>query len=209
MRPPRMNWRVDIIGWFCQSPLSTTGRDRDDIVAAGALGFTEALAEYDLRRNTRFASLAAPLIRYRIADAVRAWRRRGQAGETRADRHLYSHRDATAEQVVAAVGCQLRDAQAAVDRLKGYWHGHHEYIDDPAVDDDDLAPAAPRSRAPVRALDLIDRAAEACDRRALRRLRLIGRRAYALELVERDRQRIAARAEPVSIPVPTCTNGDD
>ena len=65
--------------------------------------FAEALAKYDHRRNTRLGSLAMPLIKWRIKDCVRDWRRRGQAGATKADRFLLSHSDATVEQVVSAV----------------------------------------------------------------------------------------------------------
>ena len=168
------------------------------------LGFTEALAKYDIKRNKRFASLAAPLIRFRhcrcCAGLAPPWSGRRHA---RRPVTCMTYRDATAEQVSAAVGCPLHQAQAALDRLESFWHGHDEYIDDPAVDDDDLAPAAPRTRAPARAPDLIERAADECDRRAMRRLKLIGRRAYALELVERDRQRIAARADPEQYLYPT------
>lgn len=172
------------------------GLQECDLIAAGMAGFAEALAKYDLRRNTRLGSLAMSLIEWRIKDYVRDWRRRGQAGATRADRFLCSHSDATAEQVVSAVGGSLRDAEAAIARLKVYWHGHEKYVEDPAVEDDDAAPATPSTRARTRAPDPIDRAADEADRRALRRLREIGRRAYALELVERDRKRIEARSDP-------------
>jgi DNA-directed RNA polymerase specialized sigma subunit len=172
------------------------GLQECDLIAAGMAGFAKALADYDLRRNTRLGSLALSLIKWRIKDCALDWRRRGQAGATKADKWLRSHREATAEQIVAAVGCRLRDAEAAIARLKMYWHGDGQYLDDPAVEDDDAAPATLSVRTRTRGPDLIDRAAEEADRRAKRRIQEVGRRQYALELVEHDRKRIAARSEP-------------
>ena len=50
----------------------------------------------------------------------------------------------------------------------------------------------------------LQRLADAIDRRELRRLRAIGQAAYALELVEKDRRRIQARANPENYLYPWC-----
>ncbi len=189
------------------------GPSKDDLIAAGLLGLGEAIAEYDLRRNTRLSSFAIHKIRNAVRAEVKRWRRRGQAGETRADRWVYSHSDSTPEQVATKVGCSTDDASEALDRVEGYWTGHEQYDTTERGNDDDeecprKATVAPAPRGTLskwlRISRQIDRWADECDRRAMRRLREIGRRAYALELVERDRARFAARSNPRNYLYPWC-----
>ena len=54
---------------------------------------------YDLRRNNRLGAYACHWIRKRIREAVKEWRRGGQAGETRADRYVYDKPNAPAEEI--------------------------------------------------------------------------------------------------------------
>jgi hypothetical protein len=58
-------------------------------------------------------------------------------------------------------------------------------------------PSQSYSGNPARAAYFVDAACRAEELYALRRIKQIGRRAYALELVERDLARIAARADPL------------
>jgi hypothetical protein len=244
------------------------GPSRGELIAAGELGFAKALAAYDLTANTAFRPY------YEVRNAIRAaakeWRKRGQAGETRADRWVYNHRDARPSEVVEKVGCSIQDARAAVQRADGYWHGHEHYdtaehgnydyegggerplvvVDVPSEDVhasavvsnsdwDAIVAYRARRQAPEvegnlvqlrfdplkpvgrerysadqaaahrvahagtmlsglrgRVDSIVEWYAAETDRRAARRLKQIGRRAYALELVEKDRARIAARADP-------------
>ena len=266
------------------------GPSRDDLIAAGALGLVDAIERFDMRRNTGLAAYAQEYIRNGMREEAKAWRTRGQAGETRADRWLYQNPGATAEQVAAVEDnrCTLEEAEIAVQRHTGFWQGHEHYDTTEAddLDDDerrrtvvvaDVLPteidvtgatvtdadwdyvvrcrarsyepdkypwyrSTPEGRSNARdyyearrqpiprwtahepdlALKPISRdryaedqaaahrcgklnglarvvniavrdLADASDRRDARRLKAIGRRAYALELVERDRKRIAAR----------------
>ena len=259
-----------------------SGPSRDDLVAAGMIGLADAIARFDLRRNTRLSAFAIALIRYSVSKEVKEWRRRAQSGETRADRWVYSHRDATPEQVVAKVGCSLKDAKEALQRAENYWHGHDDYdtaerghdeddedarrsvvaADVPTVEvhptggivtNDDWAAIVicrersalkpigraryqvgqaeahrigvaqaslakhierqllvhldrPKSRIERESLFRygLQRLADEIDRRELRRLKAMGRRAYAQELIEKDRRRIEARANPENYLYPRC-----
>jgi len=93
-----------------------SGPSRDDLIAAGHYGLAEAIAHFNLQRNTRFSTYAVYWIKKRISELVQKWRREGQAGETRADREAYFNRAATAEQIAEKVGCTVLEAEAAIYR---------------------------------------------------------------------------------------------
>jgi RNA polymerase sigma factor (sigma-70 family) len=85
------------------------GPARDDLIGAGVLGFWEAINRFDLRRNNRLGAFAEWWIRKRVRLAVREWRRGGQAGETRADRFVYSNRcNARASSIEGWLHCGRR-----------------------------------------------------------------------------------------------------
>jgi Sigma-70 region 2 len=213
----------------------------DDLVAAGSLGFSKAYDAFRVGQNAPFEPWHE--IRNEIRAVVKAFRRQDQAGETPADRWLYHHPRATAEEVSAATGCTLADAEQAIARQEGYWHGHRPYDDakhggyaspydahaGESHDNDErsgrkhmaaagrvilgigdrvLAGRLTRLDAylakkygvgherPVAGRSIVDRLSEHTDKREVQRLREIGRRAYALELVDKERCRIAARSNP-------------
>lgn len=194
------------------------GPAHDDLVAAGLLGLVEAIATFDLQRNNGLKAHAEWLIRKELRKEAKQWRKRGGAGETRADRWIYNHRNATAAEVVAAVGGTLEEAEAAIQRTDVHWNGNERYdTTENSYDEDDNSAGkrrataheiyslydfyspqqlSPQLRFHGAVSRFVDALAVEADKRAGRRLKLIGRRACALELVETDRKRIAARAEP-------------
>src|SRR6516225_5856616 len=66
--------------------------------------------------------------------AIKDWRREGANGETRQDRYIFSNPSVTAEEVVAAVGGKLKDAEQAIARLDA---GHDSYDTNEAALDED------------------------------------------------------------------------
>jgi RNA polymerase sigma factor (sigma-70 family) len=186
----------------------------DDLIAAGNLGLAEALDRFDTRRNNGFAAYAIPLIRGRAQKASKAFNRNGWAGETRLQRAVYGNHDLTPEQASKVMGRPVDqdEIERARTQVLGMCSDLEPYdTTEPGFEDDEydeegkpcfvaVAPPCPRLRVFNAALEQhhgrLSGLAEAADRWDMRRLKEIGRRAYALELVERDRARIAARAEP-------------
>src|SRR5262249_22921734 len=162
----------------------------------GTVGFLEAVQRFNLRRNRgRLSTYADHWIRKRVREAVKDWSKEGAAGETRQDRWLYSHPNATAEEIVAAIGGELVDAERAIARLSSGCE--HYDTTEGAFDESDNKPDPPsqselansysrlKSDHLCRHLPLhsavgrwIDILADDSDRRALHRLKEIGRRAY-------------------------------
>lgn len=93
------------------------------------LGLLDAITKFDLRRDYRLSTFAHLHIAGKIRDEVKGWRRRGQTGETRADRWLYDHPAASAEEIMAGAGCDRKASDAALKRAKGYWHGFKSFED--------------------------------------------------------------------------------
>jgi hypothetical protein len=83
-----------------------------DVVAAGREGLLEAIDGFDLTQPYRLSTFAREYILGRIREAVKERRRRGEAGETRADPFVHSHGDATVEEVAAAT--KLKTPEAAL-----------------------------------------------------------------------------------------------
>jgi RNA polymerase sigma factor (sigma-70 family) len=200
------------------------GPPHNDLFSAGIIGFLEAVDRFDLKRNSgRLATFAEPRIRNRVRQEVKQWNKGGEAGETRADRWLYHNRWADVQQVIAAVGGSIADAEAAIARAAARAGGHAYYDATECAYDDHsnyVAPRQPATHDIYREYDffspyqsspqlrfhkplsrLIDELAELTlppgqKTRGERRMTQIGRRPYALELVKRDRARAAARANP-------------
>jgi RNA polymerase sigma factor (sigma-70 family) len=185
----------------------------DDLIAAGMLGLVEAIDRFDTSRNNGFAAYAIPLIRGRAQKASKAINRNGWAGETRLQRAVYGNHDLTLEQASKRMGRPVDqdEIERARTEVLGMCSEPLPYdTTEPGFEDDDeedrpgvlpsVAAPCPRQGIFNAALEKrhgrLNRLAEDADRREMRRLKEIGRRAYALELVERDRARIAARAEP-------------
>jgi hypothetical protein len=204
--------------------------DFPDLMAAGALGFTEAIDRFDLNRNNGFTAFALPYVRGRMKAAAKAERHQGWSGETRLERAIEGNHDLTLGRAAEIMGRVVTEAE--LDRARDVVlakctpldsYNTREPTREPGFEDDDeegegkraivgVAPmcavhwldAAKAKAHGIRhfclvrgvRVSLLDGLAEDADRRAERRIKEIGRRAAALELVERDRVRIAARAEP-------------
>ena len=61
----------------------------DDLVAAGMTALWDAILRFDLERNCRLATYAAPWIDGAVAAEAKAARRHGGVGETRVERFAY------------------------------------------------------------------------------------------------------------------------
>lgn len=117
------------------------GPSRDELIAAGVLGLLEAIEGFDLRRNNGFTAYTESWIRKRMLQAVEEFRRRGQGGVTRIDRHLFYRRgeQLTAEVVADIVGCKVSDTDIARANqlVDGFWLGHEPYETNEASFDED------------------------------------------------------------------------
>ena len=208
-----------------------SGPPHNDLMAAGTLGFWEVVRRFNLNHNSgRLSTYAQHWIRKHVREAVKDWSKEGAAGETRQDRWLYGHPDATAEELVAAAGGTLADAEKAIARLSGGLEhydttGETGYNNDTdhgrRIENDD--PAAPNGAGVARGAfgcfsgfqfspqlrlhepvsRLIDGLARESESRTKRRIHEIGRRAYALELVKQHKARVEAHAEPTQYLYPS------
>ena len=205
---PAGNWRKQTDGLF------------EDLIAAGCVGFCEALRNFDLSWDDRFSTLAYYRIAGAISDEAVAFRKRGIKSEANRHRAIFRR----SKRPVFKSFEEFARAKAEVDA----WGRRESYADDPrsGTSNDlrrgDAAYKAdqefkaekygevdrwaaaqlydffnPHQLSNVRRShkprsDLIDRLAIDFDKRAARRLKEIGRRAYALELKAHDDARAAA-----------------
>jgi hypothetical protein len=182
-----------------------SGPPFNDLMSAGLFGFTEALNRFNENRGSRLSTYARQWIEKYVRLAVKDWRREGVSGETRQDRFIFSNPRATAEEVVAAGGT-LADAERAIARLDA---GHESYdTSEAAFDEDDnyTGPQVSTSHEMARVygcfsrfhwspkLRIFEPASKWIDKLAKyhiadgkRRVNEVGRRQYALELVNRER----------------------
>ena len=194
--------------------------ERDDLIAAGVVGLTTAIRRFDLRRNSgRLSSYAKSYIQGATSAEVRRYKQGGFSGETRLERWIASHPYDDAAEIADAMrergmACTTEQAAEAQQLFTARRNTEHYSTTDADYDDEDnfigarpaashevhgmygafgTAPHLSFHKAACRWVDDLIRESE---RRALRRLKAIGRRAYALELVARDHARIAARADP-------------
>ena len=195
------------------------GPELDDLVAEGMAELTKAITRVDLRRNNGLCAYAQKYVKGAISAEVRNWKKRGTFGETRIERWVYSRPYDTPQQIADAlikrgIRCtpeQAEQAQHSVTARRST--EHYSTTDSDYNEDDNFIGARPatshemyrmydcyNSSAYVRFHNAIsgcmDRWAVEAERREAKRLKAIGRRAYALELVARDHARIAARADP-------------
>ena len=101
-----------------------SGPPHNDLMSAGLLGLSVAINRFNENRGRRLSTYSRHWIEKYVRLAVKDWRRDGAAGETRQDRYIFSNPRATAEEVVAAVGGTLADAERAIARLDA---GHESY----------------------------------------------------------------------------------
>jgi len=198
---------------YCVAYGDACDRRNDDLIAAGNLGLAEAIDRFSLNRNNGFTAYALHYIRGQLKETSKSFNRNGWAGETRLQRAVYGNHDLTTEQASKVMGRPVD--QGEIERARAQVLGMCSPLlsydtTEPGFEDDDeerkpgvlpaLAPPCPRQHIFNAALERrhgrLNRLAEDADRWEMRRLKEIGRRAYALELVDRDRARIAARAEP-------------
>jgi RNA polymerase sigma factor (sigma-70 family) len=199
-----------------------SGPSHNDLTAAALFGFCEAISRFNENRGYRLSTYAKHWIRKYILLGIQDWRREGAAGETRQDRYIFSNPNATAEQVVAAVGGKIEDAEKAIARLDA---GHEHYTGESSFDGrgNYTGPTTPTSHEICRMYDRLSRFQlspqlliheEACGphlngrpgwidefadyhiAESRRRLAEVGRHQYALELLERERIRVAYQAKP-------------
>ena len=111
-----------------------SGPPFNDLMAAGLVGFVEAINRFNENRGCRLSTYARHWIEKHVRLAIKDWRREGAGGETRQDRYIFSNPSATAEEVVAAVGGKLKDAEQAIARLDA---GHESYDTNEAAFDED------------------------------------------------------------------------
>jgi RNA polymerase sigma factor (sigma-70 family) len=181
----------------------------DDLIAAGMLGLAEAIDGFDLNRNNGLAAYAKQIIRKRLKETSKSFNRNGWAGETRLQREVYSNHDLTPERASKVMGRPVDqdEIERARTEVLGMCSPLLSYdTTEPGFEDDEerrpgvvtVAPICTKQRDLDAALEQrhgsLEWLAEDADRRARQRLKEIGRRAYALELVARDR----ARAAPVA-----------
>jgi hypothetical protein len=191
-----------------------SGPPFNDLMSAGLFGFTEALNRFNENRGSRLSTYARHWIEKYVRLAVKDWRREGVSGETRQDRFIFSNPRATAEEVVAAAGGTLADAERAITRLDA---GHESYDTSEAAFDEDgnyTGPQVATSHEMARVygcfsrfhwspqLRIFEPASKWIDKLAKhhiadgkRRLNEVGRRQYALELVKRESVWISFRSK--------------
>jgi hypothetical protein len=217
------------------------GPEFDDLVAVGVAELTKAILRFNLRRNNGLFAYVETYIRGAISKEARDWKKRGTSGETRIERWVYSHPYDTPQQIADALSkrgirCTPEQAEQAQHSVTARRSTEHYSTTDSDYDEDDnfIGARPATSHEMYRMYDCysssaclrfhnavsscIDRWAAEAERRAVRRLKAIGRRAYALELVARDHA-IAARAvitplfarTPMtySIPINTAANASD
>ena len=190
-----------------------SGPPFNDLMAAGLVGFVEAINRFNENRGCRLSTYARRWIEKHVRLAVKDWRREGASGETRQDRYIFSNPRATAEEVVAAGGT-LADAERAIARLDA---GHESYdTSEAAFDEDDsyTGPQVATSHEMARAfgcfsqlqlspqLIIFEPTSKWIDEQAQnrivdrkRRLNEVGRQQYAHELVSRERVWISCRSK--------------
>lgn len=186
------------------------GPELDDLVAVGMAELTKAILRFDLRRNNGLYAYAVKYIKGAISAEARRFKKRGTFGETRLERWIYSHPYDTPEEIAAALrergeSCTLEQVAEAQQSVSARRVSEHYSTTDSEYDENDESigarPAASHDMYSMYSCygssnrfhkafsGLVDRWAAEADRRAAKRLKAIGRQAYALELVARDHAR--------------------
>ena len=103
----------------------------EDLVAAGVASMWRAALKFDVESGYRFwTGVRAPVLGA-ISDEARIWRRNG-SGEGRLDRWLYTHREASPEQILRAQQRFVkrpvfRSLQEAAEGIKLFWAWSAEF----------------------------------------------------------------------------------
>jgi hypothetical protein len=97
----------------------------EDLVAAGIAMTWMAALKFDLAAGNRFWTAARLPVLGAVSDEARLWRRHG-SGEGRLDRWLYTHKEASPEQVLAAQQRLVKrpvfhSLQEAAEGIKQFW----------------------------------------------------------------------------------------
>ena len=99
----------------------------EDLVAAGVAAMWKAALKFDLTAGYAFWTAAGLPVTGAISDEARWWRRgRGGSGETQLDRWLYTHPNATPDQVLETQAQLYKrpvfhSLQEAADGIKLFW----------------------------------------------------------------------------------------
>jgi hypothetical protein len=112
----------------------------EDLVAAGVAAMWKAALKFDLESGYRFWTAVRAPVLGAISDEARIWRRHG-SGERRIDRWLYTHPDASPEQVLAAQQRLVkrpvfRSLQEAAEGIKLFWAWGSEF--DYSIETDEI-----------------------------------------------------------------------
>jgi hypothetical protein len=197
------------------------GDTEEDLTAIAQIGLLNGLRDYDLTKNSRVGTYLEHKIDSALHDALR--------GSTRAERVVYANPDERSiDKLVELSGYSLKSpakrekAEIKIEEalLKRRAESTKvEYNTTEATRDDDYdgkkgivlsgdigGPEAWRHAKNSYRGRLIEFWAEEEDRRERERLEEIGRSAYALELVERDRAREAARSDEAQYLYPKFRN---
>jgi hypothetical protein len=111
-----------------------SGPPHNEIMAAGLLGFCEAIEGFNLASNSgELSTYAEYWIKKRISGCIRAWRGEGIKDESNATRYLFSNSRATAEEIVTKIGGTIKNAEEAIERL----NSASESYDERQYDDDE------------------------------------------------------------------------
>lgn len=107
-----------------------SGPPHDDMLSAALFGFWLAVSRFNENRGYRLWTYAKDWVRKYIRLCIKDWRREGAAGETRQDRFIFSNGAATAEQVVAATGGGISNAERAIARHNTQHENYREGAND-------------------------------------------------------------------------------
>jgi hypothetical protein len=111
----------------------------EDLVAAGVVGLWQAAPGFDTSLGFAFWTKARSRVLGAISDEARHWRRHGQ-GETRLERWLYAHPEATPEQVLLRQeqlgltgerGIICHSRQEAAEWIEQFWAWKPAKVDEP------------------------------------------------------------------------------
>jgi hypothetical protein len=105
----------------------------DDLVAAGCVGFCEALRNFDLSRGCRFMSPAHRRIAGAISDEAVKFRKRGIKSEADQDRWIFRH----GAHFNKSLFKSFEEFAEAFNRIKA-WGIRESYVDDPGGPSNDL-----------------------------------------------------------------------
>jgi DNA-directed RNA polymerase specialized sigma subunit len=173
----------------------------DDLMGTSALAFWEGVSTWKPEDGHALATNCYLRVHGAVADARKRFRKRGIAGETLLQRIAFKgHTTETEQRKLQKRYSSFSELAAALEEAAEQVNCWTEPVSYSTTEEDDAAPLYASDDAdfePVRwskhssrKRDRIDELALDADRHAARRLKQIGRRAYALELVEKQNQQL-------------------